>query len=80
MARTIKAKFINGKIEPLEAVDLQEGEEVLVTLDRERKSTSKKGALARTAGAWKGTIDFDTYLKDLYAARREPGPGTILNP
>jgi predicted DNA-binding antitoxin AbrB/MazE fold protein len=78
VVRTIRAKFTNGKIEPLENVDLEEGEEVLVTLELEGTATSRK-ALVRTAGAWKGSIDFDAYLKDLYAARREPSPGTTLN-
>jgi len=48
----------------LENVELEEGEEVIVTLELEGKATSKK-VLVRTAGAWKGSIDFDEYLKDL---------------
>ena len=64
MVRTIRAQFVNWKIEPLENVELEEGEEVIVTLELEGKATSKK-VLVRTAGAWKGSIDFDEYLKDL---------------
>ena len=50
MVRTIRAKFVNGKIEPLENVDLEEGEEVFVTLELDGKATSKK-VLVRVAGA-----------------------------
>ena len=74
MGKEIKARFYRGKIELLENVELEEGDEVFVTLELEGKATSKK-VLVRTAGAWKGSIDFDEYLKDLYAARRDPGPG-----
>ena len=64
MVRTIRAQFVNWKIEPLENVELEEGEEVIVTLELEGKATSKK-VLVRTAGTWKGSIDFDECLKDL---------------
>ena len=33
MIKTIKAKFIDGALVPLETLDLNEGDEVLVTLD-----------------------------------------------
>jgi len=64
VVRTIRAQFVNWKIEPLEDVELEEGEEVIVTLELEGKANSKK-VLVRTAGTWKGSIDFDEYLKDL---------------
>ena len=33
MLKTVKAKFTNGAIVPLEPLDIEEGEEVLVTLE-----------------------------------------------
>ena len=50
MVRTIRAQFVDWKIEPLENVELEEGEGVIVTLELEGKATSKK-VLVRTAGA-----------------------------
>jgi predicted DNA-binding antitoxin AbrB/MazE fold protein len=50
VVRTIRAKFVNGKIEPFENVELDEGEEVFVTLELDGKATSKK-VLVRVAGA-----------------------------
>ena len=75
MARQIKGRFSNGKIEPLEKTDLKEGDEVIITLPREMPAT---GAFERAAGGWKGTLDFDGYLKDLYASRRRQSPEVTL--
>ena len=71
MAREIRGRFSKGKIEPLEKLDLKEGDEVIITI-REEKPAS--GAFERAAGGWKGTLDFDAYLKDLYASRRRQSP------
>ena len=78
MARGIKARFTKGKIEPLERLDLREGAEITITIREEAKSGSDREALARTAGAWKDTLDFDAYLKDLYASRRQPSRNISL--
>ena len=78
MARRIKARFTRGKIEPLEDLDLKEGDELTITIGERVKASTAKEALTRAAGAWKGTLDFDAYLQDLYAARREPGRGVSL--
>jgi predicted DNA-binding antitoxin AbrB/MazE fold protein len=72
IAREFRARFSKGKIEPLEKVDLREGEEFTITIKEESKAGTAKEALARAAGAWKGTLDFDAYLKDLYASRHQP--------
>lgn len=78
MAREFRARFTKGKIEPLEKVDLREGEEFTVTVKGESKAGTAREALARAAGAWKGTLDFDAYLKDLYASRRQPSRDVSL--
>ena len=75
MAKEIRARFSKGKVEPLEEVDLKEGEEVIITIREEAPAT---GAFERAAGGWKGTLDFDAYLKDLYASRRKQSPEVTL--
>jgi len=67
MAREIRGRFSKGKIEPLEKIDLKEGDEVIITIPGEKPNT---GAFERAAGGWKGTLDFEAFLKDLYASRR----------
>ena len=75
MAKEIRGRFSNGKIEPLENTDLKDGDEVIITLPEEKPAT---GAFERAAGGWKDTLDFDAYLKDLYASRRRQSPEVTL--
>ena len=67
MAREIRGRFSKGKIDPLEKTDLKEGDEVIITIREEKPATR---AFDRAAGGWKGTLDFEAFLKDLYASRR----------
>ena len=75
MAREIRGRFSRGKIEPLEETNLKDGDEVIITIREEKQAT---GAFERAAGGWKGTLDFDAYLKDLYANRRRQSPEVTL--
>ncbi len=75
MAREIRGRFSKGKIEPLEKLNLKEGDEVVIII-REEKPAS--GAFKKAAGGWKGTLDFDAYLNDLYASRRRQSPEVTL--
>ncbi len=69
MRRTIKAKFSNGMIEPLEKLDLDEGEEITVTIMEVAKPSSGKNGFERSAGGWKGTVDADKLIRNIYADR-----------
>lgn len=69
MPKTIKARYSNGKIEPLEKIDIIEGKELLVTLI-EVPSESKEDRFERSAGGWKGTIDAEKLIRDIYSSRR----------
>ncbi len=68
MIKTIRARFSKGVIEPLEKIDIEEGKEVTLTI-REVPSESKNDAFEKSAGAWKGTIDAEKLIKDIYADR-----------
>jgi hypothetical protein len=78
MAREIKARFFKGKIEPLEDLGLLDGQEVIITVTEAPSEVVAEDAFERVAGAWKGTLDFDAYLNDLYASRRGESPEVIL--
>ncbi len=52
MERTIRAKFKNGVIEPLEKLELEEGR------------------FEKAMGSWKGRIDCEQLIKDIYESRR----------
>lgn len=70
MEKTIRAKFKKGVIEPLEKLELKEGEEVEVTLSTPSRVKKALEAIRSTAGAWKETIDCEELIKDIYESRR----------
>ena len=68
MAETIRAIFKDGKFEPLDEIDLNEGEPVMLAII---KPTTEKDftAFREAAGAWKDLIDCDKLIEDVYASR-----------
>jgi len=68
MSGTIRAKVKNGRLELLESIDLPEGTEVAVTIldTAERRDPD---AFLRAAGSWKGKIDAEELIRNIYAAR-----------
>ncbi len=55
MTRKVRARFTEGKIEPLEAVNLREGDELTITVGGDGKTAPAEENLARAAvgGGWK---------------------------
>lgn len=72
MVREIRVRFLNGKLEPLEKLDLDEGEEITIIIPERNNTAKAKEYLAKAAGAWKGMLDHDQFLHDLYESRRQP--------
>jgi len=73
---TIKARFSGGVLEPLEKLELREGQEVTVTIFVPALNTQSDW-LARTAGGWAGLIDAEKLKEQvqesrLVTTRREP--------
>jgi predicted DNA-binding antitoxin AbrB/MazE fold protein len=68
MGPTIRARFSDGNLKPLEALELKEGEEVTITIVT---SSSKAGAdwLERTAGGWSGLVDAEELEREIYDSR-----------
>ena len=66
---TVGARFANGVLEPLETLDLDEGQEVTVSIDERTSSRPGRGMRA-AAGAWKGTHDPERLKREIDAARR----------
>lgn len=72
MARTIRARFSHGVIEPLENVEFSEGEEFTVIVPEASEKSKKKNfrdALKDTAGGWVGLIDCEELKRNIYADR-----------
>jgi len=75
-ATTIRARYSKGLIEPLEAVDIAEGKEVTITIV-EAPPEYERDEFEKSAGRWKGTVDAEKLIRDIYAdrlvsARRKP--------
>ena len=64
----IRARFSNGVLEPLEPLDLTEGAEVLIDIDRE-PSAEDEEASRSAAGGWKDAVDCDKLIRDIYESR-----------
>jgi predicted DNA-binding antitoxin AbrB/MazE fold protein len=68
MGTTIRARFANGVLEPLDRLDVPEGEVLTITIIR-LPVGEKLGGLERSAGGWKGLIDVDELKRNIYADR-----------
>jgi predicted DNA-binding antitoxin AbrB/MazE fold protein len=53
MAKEIRARFSKKVIEPLEKVELEEGEEIIITISKQEKGKGMIEALCASAGGWK---------------------------
>jgi predicted DNA-binding antitoxin AbrB/MazE fold protein len=69
MAGTIRARFANGVLEPLERLDVPEGEVLTITIIRLPAAGKAGGGLERSAGGWKGLIDAEAFKRNIYADR-----------
>jgi len=51
MSKVIRVRYENGVLKPLEPIDLEEGEEILVTVKRDVRKVLKKyrGVLGRSS-------------------------------
>jgi predicted DNA-binding antitoxin AbrB/MazE fold protein len=68
MGATIKARFSDGTLKPLEALDLREGDEVTITIVSS-PSKSRVDWLERTCGGWAGLVDAEGLKRDIYDSR-----------
>lgn len=68
MSKTFHARVNHGVLEPLEKISLPEGSEVAVTVHR-IPAPADVEASRRTAGSWKGKVDAERLIRNIYADR-----------
>lgn len=68
MGKTIRARFSKGVIEPLEKINIPEGKEITITITGVPLK-QRKGSFEKSAGAWKGTLDAEKLIENIYADR-----------
>ena len=69
VSKTIKARFRNGIIEPLDNVELKEGEEFTLTIVRLPEIGEERDAFSESRGGWKGLVDCEELKRNIYADR-----------
>ena len=67
MGDTFRARVRGGMLEPIDRIELREGEELTVTIID--LPTRDLAAFARARGGWRGTIDADALIRDIYGSR-----------
>ena len=68
MGETIRARVKGGVLEPLEKANLPEGKEVLITVIGVAEDRDD-GAFLRSKGSWKGLVDAERLIHDIYEDR-----------
>lgn len=68
MTRTVRARVTHGMLAPVEPLDLPDGSEVEVTVST-TPSAADLAASRAAAGGWKGKVDAETLIRDIYADR-----------
>ena len=68
MGGTIRVRVRSGMLEPLDKLNLPEGKEVVITI-LDAPTEADIEASKRAAGGWKGLIDADTLIRNIYADR-----------
>ena len=71
MAKSVKARFSKGMIEPLEKLEFEEGKETIITISEVSypKVENFLEALKATSGGWKDLIDAEELKWNIYADR-----------
>ena len=77
-SKAFRAKYSKGVIEPLEKLDLKEGQEIMISVSSVSYGEEAKGAFERSAGGWKGLVDTDQLQRDLRKNRKIRTPEVLL--
>jgi len=67
-ARTVRARVRGGSLDLLERIRLRDGDEVVVTIS-EASPAKDIDVLRRAAGAWRGLVEADELIANIYANR-----------
>ena len=65
---TIRARVKRGLLEPLEKIELPEGKEITLTI-LGVASDANVDAFRRSAGSWKGSVDAEKLIRNIYNDR-----------
>ena len=78
MLTEIRARYTKGVIEPLEKLDLEEGEDIIISVRIISPKPEPKDGFEKAAGSWKGFVDTDQLLNDFRESRKIRAPEVRL--
>ncbi len=67
-SRTVRARVRGESLDLLERIPLRDGDEVIVTIS-ETRPAKDIDALRRAMGAWRGLVEADELIANIYADR-----------
>ena len=70
MVQTVKATYRDGVLEPSESLDLEDGQEVGLSISETGDAPDAIKARVETAGSWKGLVDAERLKRDIYESRQ----------
>ncbi len=56
-------------LKPRERLNLEDGEEVVLSISSPRVSEDRLAVMWSSAGSWKGTVDAEKLIEEIYASR-----------
>ena len=77
MVQSVKATYKDGVLEPSELLDLEDGQEVGLSISESGDAPDPIKERVETAGSWKGLVDAEQLKRDIYESRemvRRPDP------
>ena len=70
MVRSVKATYKDGVLEPSESLDLEDGQEVGLSISESGDAPDATKERVETAGSWKGLVDAERLKRDIYESRQ----------
>lgn len=70
MVRSVKATYKDGVLEPSESLDLEDGQEVGLSISEAGDARDATKERVETAGSWKGLVDAERLKRDIYESRQ----------
>ena len=78
MVQKLKATYAEGVFKPATPVDLDDGAKVVISVTEDTQSESHFQGLEASAGGWKGLVDCDQLIEDIYERRATESRGQPL--
>ena len=70
MIQSVKATYRDGVLEPSEELDLEDGQEVGLSISEAGDASNATKERVETAGSWKGLVDAEQLKRDIYESRQ----------